>query len=70
MIDLFNFFAVADRRFTRDSVVYGIFFTDNEAYMFRERVHPTAKIFKCNYSNLKVDEYGIKVSTNDLLPLK
>ena len=70
MIDLFNFFAVADRRFTRDSLVYGIFFTEKEADLFRLKVHPTAKIFMCNYSNLKFDEYGIKVCTNDLLPLK
>ncbi len=70
MVDLFNFFVVADRRFTRDSVVYGIFFTDGEADSFRCKCHPTAKIFKCNYSNLKCDEYGIKVNTNDLFPLK
>lgn len=70
MIDLFNFFVVADRRYTRDSIAYGLFYTEKEAELFRTRVHPTAKIFKCNYSNLKVDEYGIKVNTNNLLPLK
>lgn len=70
MSDIFNFFVVADRRFTRDSSVYGIFFTEGQAVLFRDAFHSTSKIFKCNKSNLKVDDFGIKVYTGNLVPIK
>lgn len=69
-IDIFNFFVVADRRYTRNSVVYGIFFTEGQATLFRDAFHSTSKIFKCNKSNLKIDDFGISVYTGNLCPIK
>ena len=70
MVDIFNFFVVADRRYTRDSVVFGIFFTEVQATVFRDAFHSTSKIYKCNKSNLRVDDLGIKVYTGSLVPIK
>ena len=69
MVDTFNFFVVADRRYLRDSVIYGLFFNLGEAENFRNALHSTAKIFKCNSSHIKCSECGIRVYTGDLFPI-
>ena len=69
MIDLYNFFAVADRRYVRDTTVYGIFFNLKEAENFRNALHSTAKIYKCCKSDIKVDDVGIKIYTGNLKPI-
>ena len=69
MIDVFNFFVVADRRYMRDSVVYGVFFNLGEAENFRNALHSTSKIFKCNKDNIKVNDDGIKIYTGNLFPV-
>lgn len=70
MSDLFDFFVVADKRYTRDSFVYGIFFTEGQAVLFRDAFHSTSKIFKCDKSFLKIDCYGVKVYTGNLVSVK
>ena len=69
MIDIYNFFVVADRRYMRDSIVYGIFFNLGEAQNFRNALHSTSKIFKCSQRHIKVDDVGIKIYTGDLFPI-
>ncbi len=66
---MIDFFVVADRRYMRDSIVYGLFFNLGEAQNYRNALHSTAKIFKCNKSHIKVDDVGIKIYTGNLFPI-
>lgn len=69
MIDVYNFYVVAYRRFTYNSKVLGLFFSEGEAVSYRDAFHSTAKVFKITKSDIVIDDYGIKLKTG-LVPVK
>lgn len=69
MVDLYNFYVVAYRRFTFNAKVLGLFFTEGEAVAYRDALHSTAKVFKVSKSDIVIDDYGIKLKTG-LFPIK